>query len=172
VTRACFPGTFNPPTVAHLAIADAALEQLNVDVVEFIVSETTLGKTDAELPDAGWRVGQLRSLAQESGNRIQARLSPASLLAEIAVGYDWLILGADKWAQIQELRWYGNDPHARDAALESLPAVAVIARPPHTVPNHTKTITIHRDFGEVSSTAVRNGRVDWLAKPKTGEMER
>jgi nicotinic acid mononucleotide adenylyltransferase len=161
-TRACYPGTFNPPTIAHLAVANAALVQLDIDEVVFVLTERTLGKDDAQLPSARHRASELRSL---SNKRFDAVVTDQSLLAEIAQGYDWLIMGADKWEQINEVRWYGDSAERRDAAIQALPSVAVVPRPPFGVPNHLVRLEIAEHFAEVSSTAVRSGRQDWHANP-------
>ncbi len=42
--RGAYPGSFNPPTVAHLAIADAARRRLGLDRVDLIISRDALGK--------------------------------------------------------------------------------------------------------------------------------
>ena len=55
------------------------------------------------------------------------------LVADIAEGYDVVVMGADKWHQIQELQWY-DDEADRDATLARLPEVAVALRPPLIVP--------------------------------------
>jgi nicotinic acid mononucleotide adenylyltransferase len=158
--RACYPGTFNPPTIAHLAVANAALQQLEVDEVIFVLTERTLGKDDGLIPAATIRAEELRSL---SNNRFNAVVTDQSLLADIAQGYDWLIMGADKWEQINELRWYGN-AEQRDAAIGALPSVAVVPRPPFEIPKHLVRLQIADHLANVSSTAVRSGRNEWHAK--------
>jgi hypothetical protein len=159
--RACYPGTFNPPTIAHIAVADAALRQLEIDEVVFVLTERTLGKNNAQLPPAHQRASELRSL---SNKRFDAVVTDRSLLVEIARGYDWLIMGADKWEQINEVHWYGDSAEQRDAAIDALPLVAVVPRPPFEVPNHLVRLEIAEHFAQVSSTAVRSGRHDWHAK--------
>jgi Cytidylyltransferase-like len=158
--RACYPGTFNPPTIAHLAVATAALEQLGVDEVQFVLTERTLGKNDAAMPAAHLRAQEIRSL---SNGRFASAITSQSLLTDIAQGFDWLIMGADKWHQINELQWYENRVDLRDAAIKALPNVAVVPRPPFTVPPQVVRLEIPEHFVDVSSTAVRLGRTDWHA---------
>ena len=40
-------------------------------------------------------------------------------------GYDVVIIGADKWAQVVDPAWYGGSVDARDAAVARLPRVLV-----------------------------------------------
>ena len=81
------------------------------------------------------------------------------------IDYDVVILGADKWAQVIDPAWYGT-PAARDAAVFRLPHVALAPRPPHPLAVDDERVTIltidpvHHD---VSATAVRAGRHQWLA---------
>ena len=61
-------------------------------------------------------------------------------------------MGADKWAQVRDPAWYGDDPRRRDAALAALPRVLVVPRPGFDVvrrggPRHRSPSTPH-----VSST--------------------
>ena len=48
-------------------------------------------------------------------------------LADIAQGYDVLVLGADKWVQVLDPSFY-DSPTARDAAVRRLPRLAVAPR--------------------------------------------
>lgn len=165
--RACYPGTFNPPTIAHLAVAHMASEQLGVDQVVFVVSLQTLGKDETALPAPAHRAELLKSLTERHGNRFDVEVSPASLLVDIAAGYDWVIVGADKWEQINELQWYGYEAQRRDEAIAALPNIAIVPRPPFAVPDHREgrvVLRIADRFSDVSSTAVRGGRHDWRAK--------
>ena len=48
--RAAFPGSFNPLTVGHLAVAEAARAQCALDMVDLIVSRVALAKEDVQRP--------------------------------------------------------------------------------------------------------------------------
>ncbi|MBO0731843.1 MAG: hypothetical protein J2P57_21470 [Acidimicrobiaceae bacterium] len=52
MTVGAYPGSFNPPTVAHLAIADAARRVMGLERVDFVVSRVALGKEDVAVPSA------------------------------------------------------------------------------------------------------------------------
>lgn len=78
-------------------------------------------------------------------------------LADIAAGYDVLILGADKWLQLLDAAFY-DSPAARDDALARLPRLAVAPRDGCAVPDDCVLLDV--EMSEVSSTAARAGRVE------------
>ena len=59
----CYPGSFNPPTVAHLAVAEAALDVGNLDRIDLVVSRVALGKEGRALPTLDDRLSVLRDVA-------------------------------------------------------------------------------------------------------------
>ena len=161
-----FPGSFNPPTVAHLAVARAALEQGGLDRVDLAVSDSALGKETAGGPSAADREELLHRVA--AGRPWLGTLrTPHQLVADIADGYDAVVMGADKWAQVRDPAWYGGSVEARDAAVSRLPAVLVAPRHGHPLsaaevaPGLLLRLPTHHR--EVSSSAVRAGRRDWIA---------
>ena len=88
----------------------------------------------------------------------------SSSLADIARGYDAVVMGADKWAQVIDPAWYDGDADARDAAVAALPRVAVAPRRGWTTPSEFR-LDVPDHIAEVSATAVRDGRHDWAASP-------
>jgi hypothetical protein len=164
--RGAYPGSFNPATVAHLAVAEAARRQCRLDVVHLVLSTTTLGKHDH--PDLAPVTERAEALARLTDARpwLQVVVAEQSLLVDLAEGYDVLVLGADKWAQVQDPAWY-DGPVGRDAALARLPHLALAPRPPHPLPPSDgpgiTVLDLHPDHHAVSATAVRAGRHDWLA---------
>jgi hypothetical protein len=160
--RGAYPGSFNPVTVAHLAVARAALDQHGLDRVDLIVSRRALGKEDVDRPRLADRVAVLEEVAR-TRPWLGVRLTEARLVADIAEGYDVVIVGADKWAQLHDVAFYGGSAAARDAALARLPTVAVAPRPPHHAPPEL-LLDLHDDHAPVSSTAVRqSGAHHWMA---------
>jgi cytidyltransferase-like protein len=163
--RGAYPGSFNPPTIAHLAIAEAARAQCQLDRVELVVSAAPLGKLeDPSLAPLDERLDVLRAVTAER-EWLVVTVTEAQLLVDIAHGYDVVVLGADKWNQVVDPAWYGT-PEARDGALARLPHVAIAPRPPHVVPApdaDTTILDIAPDHAVVSATAVREGRREWLA---------
>ena len=152
--RAAYPGTFDPPTVAHLAIAEATLATGAVEGVDLVVNRSPLGKPSALALDV--RVAMLEAVAA-SRPWLDVVVTDHQLLADIADGYDVLVLGADKWAQVVDDRWYPS-PAARDAAVARLPRLAVARRGDLELPAGCLVLDV--DLPGVSSTAARAGRRD------------
>lgn len=176
-TRGCYPGSFDPLTIAHLGIAEAALRQCGVEAIDLVLSEQALGKATAGRPSVAERAKTLREQLA-ARDRLHVATTPAQLLAEIADGYDWVVLGMDKWVQILEPEWYGS-ADARDVAIAALPRIALApraapiatqagptdpARVERALPDGSIVLSIPVSLGEVSSTAARAGRTDWLAR--------
>lgn len=158
---AIYPGSFNPPTTAHLAVAAAVHEQRNVERVVLSISSTTLAKESVEHPLLRHRMTVLEAIAA-TRPWLDIRLTDAQLLADIAVGYDVLVMGADKWHQINDPIWYDNDPIERDRAIARLPELAIAPRPPLEVPSQHE-LDVHQDHHEVSSTKARGGELELMS---------
>jgi hypothetical protein len=152
--RAAYPGTFDPPTVAHLAIAEAARNQCAVDQIDLILNREPLGKSGMQPLET--RVAMLQAVAA-ARPWLAVVVTDRVHLADIAEGYDVLVLGADKWAQVLDPSFYGS-PAERDAAVARLPRLAVAPRHGLTVPDGCVVLDV--DLSHVSSTAARSGRSD------------
>lgn len=160
--RGAYPGSFNPLTVAHLAIADAARAQHHLTRLDLVLSRVVLAKEDhPELAAVDVRVAAIEA-ATADRPWLCVVVTDAQLIVDIAEGYDLVVMGADKWAQVHDPAFYGGDPTARDRAVARLPAVAVAPRPPHPLPAD-RALDVPDWVGEVSATAVRAGRYDWRA---------
>lgn len=123
----CYPGSFDPMTVAHLAVAEAALDAASLDRVDLVLSVDTLGKGHLGPDTVEARRHALEELA--AGRPwLEVQVTTAQLVADIAEGYDAVVMGADKWRQVVDPAWYGGDPAARDAAVARLPRVLVAPR--------------------------------------------
>lgn len=158
MTRVCYPGSFDPPTIAHLTIADRAREVVDATEVVWVVSRVALAKEHVRVPTLDERLEVLHAIADDH-DWLSVDVTEAQLLADAAAGYDAIIMGADKWHQIHELGFY-TDETARDAAIASLPRPLIVPRGDLAVP------TEHRlDVGDthhISSTAAREGRRDLM----------
>jgi hypothetical protein len=155
-----FPGTFNPVTVGHLAVADAARRAHRLVRLDVVLSEVPLVKAGAaDLVALDERVAVVRAAVADR-TWISVRTTTDQLLVDIARGYDVVVMGADKWAQVNDPAFYGGDPTARDAAVAALPTLAIAPRLGITVPDGS-ALEVAGWVTEVSSTAVRNGRADW-----------
>ena len=175
VRRGVFPGSFDPLTVAHVAVADAAVGALGLDRLELSVSRDALGKPhlDQTLDE---RVADLRTaVAGRAGWGVV--VTTARLMADVADGFDAVVLGADKLAQVLDPTWYHEDPAlqvaARDTALRRLPTVAVAPRTGQPLDGLVDAargagldlvvLDVADHLHEVSASAVRAGRLDWRA---------
>jgi nicotinic acid mononucleotide adenylyltransferase len=118
------PGSFNPPTEAHLALARSALATGWIDRLDFLLASRTVNKERVEGATLADRLLLLELVAaptEQLGvvfvNRglyvDQAELIHAALpmLAEL-----WFVVGFDKIVQIFDSRYY----HDRDIALDRL----------------------------------------------------
>jgi len=155
-----FAGTFNPITVGHLAIIDAAWHQHRLLRLDLVLSEAPLVKHgEVDLAPLHERVA-LAQRAVASRPWASVRTTTDQLLVDIARGYDVVVMGADKWAQIHDVAFYGGDSLVRDAAVAALPTVAIAPRGDVAIPAQYE-LRVPAWVAEVSATAVRNGRADW-----------
>jgi hypothetical protein len=164
-----YPGSFNPPTLAHLAIADAARRRYRLERVDLVVSRRALEKEHVERPLLSHRLEVLEAVCRRL-RWLGARTTEAQLLVDIAEGYDVLVLGADKWHQVLDPRYYGGSEAARDAAVARLPALAIAPRPPLAVPDEHR-LEVAARWGDVSSTRARAGDVGVMV-PEAAEFDR
>ncbi len=157
-----YPGSFNPPTVAHLAIAEAAREQRDLDHVLLVLSQRALAKEHVEHPRFAHRLAVVtESVAHLDWLDVIA--TDHQLLVDIAEGHHVLILGADKWEQINDPVWYSNSASERDEAIARLPELAIAPRPPIAVPEQ-HLLVVHEAFHDVSSTRARDGATDLMTE--------
>lgn len=163
--RGVFPGSFDPLTVAHLAIADAAVSRFDLEQLDLVISRLALGKDHAGHAPVEERVAAIDVVARGGRPWLQAAVTDKRLIADIAEGYDVCVLGSDKWHQLQDPAFYADSVTERDAALARLPTLAVAVRDSAPLPRDAGVVLLdvapeHRG---VSSTAVREGRTDWRA---------
>jgi nicotinate-nucleotide adenylyltransferase len=150
----CYPGSFNPPTIAHVAVAEAAVRQAGLDRVDLVISRAALGKGELDRT-----VDERRSvLVAVAATRpwLGVVVTDARLIADIASGYDAVVMGADKWAQVNDPAWYGGSVGARDTAVAALPRVLVAPRAGDR-PTGVELLDLPDHLSEVSATAVRDG---------------
>jgi len=170
MTVGVYPGSFSPLTIAHLAVADAARAHLGLERLDLAISRDALGKPDLDMARSGAAGSaieeRIRVVRRAFGDRswLDVVVVEARLIVDIARGYDVVVMGADKWAQVNDPAWYGGDPTARDAALAALPTVAVAPRAGVVVPGSI-ALPVPAHIDEVSSSAVRAGRTEWAARP-------
>jgi hypothetical protein len=160
-TRGVYPGSFDPPTIAHVAIAEAAVRVGALDRLDLAISRVALGKDAAGQQPLDVRVEMLERLAH-SRPWLGVVVTEAQLITDIASGYDLVVMGADKWAQVRDPAWYDDSAAARDAALARLARVLVVARPGFEVVG-ADALELPEHLGAVSSSAARAGNHDLIA---------
>ena len=160
--KAVFPGSFDPLTVGHLAVAEAAHEQVPLDGICMVISRDPLVKASEAPAPVAERLQAIRT-AGSSRPWLTAAETNHRLLVDIAQGYDFLIVGGDKAAQLLDPVFYGGSEEERDLAVARLPALIVAPRPGGFVPDDAIVLELPEWVARVSSTAVRSGRVEWKA---------
>lgn len=164
-----YPGSFNPPTVAHIEIALTARDHHGLARVDFAVSVVTLGKETVAQPPIEERLAVIEaSVAPIEG--LGLVVTRHQLIVDIALGYDVVVMGADKWAQVNDAAWY-LDHAARDAAVAALPTLALAPRRGFEIPGE-HALPVAADLLDISSSAVRAGRTEWMTEAARRHHER
>ena len=165
--RAAYPGSFDPLTIAHLGIAEIAWSAHGLEQVDLIISEVAIGKEDRACLRLDERIRAIE-LARRTRPWLGLVVTDLQLVSDIAEPYDVVIVGADKWAQLHDPAYHPSaEAHAE--ALAKLPTPLVVPRPPWPTPDEHR-LDIADDLAEVSATAVREGRKDWMA-PEAREID-
>jgi nicotinic acid mononucleotide adenylyltransferase len=168
---ALLPGSFNPPTAAHLLLAERARSE-GLDRVMFLLSVRTVGKRAFGL------IPEDRMLALQAmgGDAFSVGACSHGLYADQAeaasAAFDGaeicFLVGSDKVLQIFERRWYGD----RDTALERLFTRACLLVAPRSdqserlravlgapenrrFADRVSILRLHPAVGDLSSTRVR-----------------
>jgi predicted RNA-binding protein with PIN domain len=154
--RGVMPGSFDPLTIAHLGIAEAAVQAAGLDRLDLALSNVALGKEHGGHTSLETRVHAIERAA-ESRPWLGVVVTDARLIFDIAHGYDAVIMGADKWVQVNDAAWYDNDA-ARDVALAGLPEVWVVPRPGFAT-DGAAVLDVDHELTLMSSTRVRDGEL-------------
>lgn len=158
--RGVFPGSFNPLTIAHLEVARRARQKHDLDEVHLVVSNVALDKPTPPGPSFEERVALLAADASEF-DWLHVSTTEDQLIVDIASGFDVVIMGADKWQQVHDVRYYESDAE-RDSAVARLPQVVVAQRGTGEVPDELKLET-PAELHEISSTRARAGERNLMA---------
>ena len=162
---AVYPGSFDPPTLAHVTLAEAAVRQAGITRVDLVLSLRPLGKEGRPGPTVEQRAEVLQRVASRLP-WLRVEVVESRLIVDIAQGYDAVVMGADKWAQVVDPEWYGGSADARDAALARLPRLLVAPRAgehPSSVADAAgvtaavMALEVPPDLADVSSTRARAG---------------
>jgi hypothetical protein len=165
-----YPGSFDPPTIAHLGIAVMAKRASNLDRIDLVVSRHALAKEDANHAPFDMRIAVIEaSIAHAPW--LNLVVTDKQLIVDIAAGYDAVLMGADKFEQIQDVQFYA-DEDARDAAIAALPTVIGPNRTGSAdLPDTAVVLTLPPKLQDVSSSGARSGHSEWMTPParKTAE---
>ena len=161
MTSAVYPGSFNPPTVGHVSIVEAAIRQHNLTDIDLAISEVALAKPIIERPTLEERIDILET---SFAGIPQVRIVQTSLqlIADIAHGYDLVIMGADKWLQIQDENFYDNADHMSQC-LSRLSQLAVASRDAIMVPKEI-LLKVPEEIASISSSLARKTNFEWMTK--------
>ena len=107
-----YPGSFNPPTKAHLEIARVAVAKYALQRLDFALSVSPLGKNNVEIPSFEHRLEVIEASLRNHQN-LAVVVTEAQLITDIADGYDIVVMGADKWHQVNDPAWYNGSPRLR-----------------------------------------------------------
>ena len=150
-----FGGTFDPVHVGHLAIANAALDELGLDRVYFVPARRSPLKRDGPIASAEDRIAMLTAATRDEPHfRVSSveldRNGPSftvdTLEALRGEGDLFLILGSDAYADFE--RWH------EPARIRELAAIVLAARP--GVPNAPKTVRmLDSPLMDISSRELR-----------------
>ena len=159
--KGVYPGSFNPPTLGHVAIVEAAIRQHELDRIDLVISEIALAKPIIEKPSLEERI-QVLEESFIGIPQVHIVQTPLQLIADIAVGYDLVVMGADKWVQLHDITFYENETHMRES-LSTLPALAVAPRGEVRIPKEIK-LEVPEAIAHVSSSTARKTNFRWMTK--------
>ena len=112
--RGVFPGTFNPPTIGHLAICEAAITRHGLTRLDLVVSRDPLAKEVQRRPSLEERIEVIEASTEHLGI-VRVVVTELRLIADIAHGYDVVVMGADKWRQVNDPVFYESEQHRAEA---------------------------------------------------------
>ena len=166
-----YPGSFDPPTIAHLGIAVLAKRAANLDRIDLVVSRQALAKEDADHAPFDLRI-QVIEASIAHAPWLQLVVTDKQLIADIAEGYDAVLMGADKYEQILDPKFYADEA-ARDEAIGRLPQIVGPNRDGSApLPDSAVVLNLPAKLQDVSSTSARTDRPEWMTPParKTAEL--
>lgn len=157
-------GTFDPPTVAHLAIARAARQQLSLDVVLLVPTGESYTKSAQAVSPAADRLAMTQlAAADEPGLAVSdidvRRAGPTytiDTLTELRASYPpdtefVVIIGSDLATQVDQWKAAGQLAQAAAFAVAPRSGTALIALPP----GFPEPTILRVEPSEVSATACR-----------------
>ena len=158
------PATFNPPTTAHLALAEVAQRRFALDQVVYVLSEAMPHKR-IEWPGLAERLQWLSAIAEDRSDRAVSACSDGLVIdivqafrAELGTGCEIFVLaGRDAAERYASWDYGGGMPFAEQLRLYRL-LVASRGGDYAVAPEHSGRISafeIDARYDEASSSAVR-----------------
>ncbi len=174
------PGSFNPPTNAHVALATSG-RQAGLSCVLYLLSKRTIDKERVSGIDLADRLAVLEQVAGPQGDGVA--FTNCGLYVDQALALRNILppptriaflVGFDKIVQILDERYYEN----RDEALDMLFSIATFMVAPREATNpgdlrtliespanqrysdRIRSIPLASEYRDLSSTHVRNGTSD------------
>lgn len=161
---ALFGGSFNPPHLGHLALAEAARDEADLDGVLWMPAATPPHKQDAELPDGKHRSAMVR-LATEGNDAfsvsdLELRRAGVSFTVDTVRALDetypdsrfFLLIGGDSLAGFASWREPDEILRRADLLVYPRPGVDLSGLDPAVL---RRTMLLDRPLLDVSSTVVR-----------------
>ena len=124
--------------------------------LDLVVSRDALGKGTASTPTLADRIAVLEQVAA-GRTGLGVRVTDARLIADVVDGYDVVVMGADKWAQVVDPAWYGSMPRGTPRWPGCRRCTS--SRGPATRPSGVTLLEVDGDVAEVSSTLARAGQL-------------
>ena len=159
--KGVYPGSFNPPTIGHVAIVEAAIQQHQLTSIDLTISEVALAKPIIMKPSLEERIRVLEASFSKIPQVNIVRTS-LQLIADIADGYDLVVMGADKWAQIQDESFYDDVDHMLEC-ISRLPRIAVAPRGEIVVPAEI-LLEVPKKIATISSSLAREINFEWMTE--------
>ena len=166
-----YPGTFDPLTIAHLAVAETAVAHLGLERVDLAISRVALGKEHLD-EHHGRPTGRRHRRAAATRPWLGVVVVETRLVADIADGYDAVGHGR---------RQVGPGGRPRRGTTATSPpgtprwpaSPGSRSRPGQDTTSRSELLLpVPAHLAEVSASAVRAGRHDWAAPealPPTGQ---
>lgn len=173
-----FGGTFDPPHLGHLAVANAALDQLALDEVRFVPAGEPWQKADRAVSDARHRLAMVR-LATAAEDRfvvddLEIRRPGPSYTIDTVRSFDEpvaVILGADAAASIPT--WDRAEDLLEVADIAVIPRPGIdLAQVVATVPGRLRGLsmpTIDLSASEIRSHAAAGYSLRYLVPDAVAE---
>lgn len=144
MTVAVLGGVFDPPHLGHVALAEAARDQLVADRLLVLVAERPGHKGAVADAETRLRLAEL-ALGRFGDVRLDGHPYTVDFLREAGLDRPYFVIGGDEWASF--------DTWKEPEEVRRLARIAVAERPGHPPPGDVEVIRIARH--PISSREIR-----------------